>query len=337
MGDVIMSVPAFRALKQSFKCKITLLTSRAGAAIAPYIAEVDDVIAVDLPWVKTEGNSDVAALQQLSDSLKKNRFDGAIIFTVYSQSALPAALMLFQAGIPLRLAYARENPYGLLTDWFPDVEPYQVIHHQVERDLALVRRIGAHTDDDQLRLCVPPDARMRMFHKLEQLGIGYSFVVVHPGVSEARRAYPVDGWIEIVKELCQRYDLPVLITGSAAENKLAVAIADRSGGVAVAGAFELDGFIALVEQARVVLSVNTATCHIAAAVQTPVVVMYALTNPQHTPWKVPSKMFYFPVPDDDRSSNEVVRYVYRQIEHLAHVPPSADEVVNAAAELMKGR
>ena len=55
--------------------------------------------------------------------LSARRFDAAVIFTVYSQSPLPAALLLLQAGVPLRLAHCRENPYGLLTQWGREREP----------------------------------------------------------------------------------------------------------------------------------------------------------------------------------------------------------------------
>ena len=53
MGDVIKSGPAIRALKDTFRCRITLLTSKMGAPIAPHMPAVDDLIVADLPWVKT--------------------------------------------------------------------------------------------------------------------------------------------------------------------------------------------------------------------------------------------------------------------------------------------
>src|SRR5687768_16016020 len=59
MGDVIMSQPAMRALKASVPGrKITLLTSSAGAAVAPFIPEVDEIIAFDVPWVKETGEKE---------------------------------------------------------------------------------------------------------------------------------------------------------------------------------------------------------------------------------------------------------------------------------------
>ncbi|HZW22490.1 glycosyltransferase family 9 protein, partial [Noviherbaspirillum sp.] len=54
MGDVLMSTPAIRALKQSFPgSEITLLTSSSGAAVASFIPEIDDVIVYAAPWLKS--------------------------------------------------------------------------------------------------------------------------------------------------------------------------------------------------------------------------------------------------------------------------------------------
>src|SRR4051812_48609408 len=120
MGDVIMSGPAFRALKESFGCSLTLLTSPAGSQITKCVREIDEVISYEAPWVKKDLDDDATACMELIEELIARRFDAAVIFTVYSQSALPSAMIAMMAGIPRRLAYCRENPYGLITDWVPD-------------------------------------------------------------------------------------------------------------------------------------------------------------------------------------------------------------------------
>ena len=149
MGDVIMSSPAFRALKDTFDCRITLLTSSMGSLITSFIKEIDETIVFDLPWIKTNNKTASEKCFALIEKLRIYHFDAAIIFTVYSQNPLPTALLAYMANIPLRLAYCRENPYALLTDWIPDKEPYSFIQHQVERDLNLVKQIGATTNDEQ--------------------------------------------------------------------------------------------------------------------------------------------------------------------------------------------
>ena len=145
LGDVLMTTPAFRALKTTWpNCQLTLLTSSAGAAVADYIPEVDDIIPFDVPWV----NGDAEARSKLipmAAQLQAYAFDAAIIFTVQSQNPLPAALLCYLADIPRVLGHCRENPYQLLTDWVPDKEVLMATRHEVERQLDLVQTIGCQT------------------------------------------------------------------------------------------------------------------------------------------------------------------------------------------------
>jgi ADP-heptose:LPS heptosyltransferase len=53
---------------------------------------------------------------------------------------------------------------------------------------------------------------------------------------------------------------------------------------------------AAIAHATVVVSNNSGPAHIAAALGTPLVDLYALTNPQHTPWKVRSEVLFHDVP-----------------------------------------
>src|SRR5687767_1229920 len=126
IGDVLMTTPALRALRESLPgSRITLLTSPAGAALEGLLPEVDHYVRFAAPWMKGQPDDDRAAMRELA----ARRFDAAVIFTVYSQSPLPAAYFCYQAGIPLRAAHCRENPYHLLTDWLPDPEPASMVRH----------------------------------------------------------------------------------------------------------------------------------------------------------------------------------------------------------------
>lgn len=313
MGDVIMSSPAIRALKETHGCHITLLTSGAGAIITPYLDCIDDVMIADLPWMNASGSGE-AALNNLIEEIKNKNFDAALIFTVYSQSALPAALMLYLARVPVRVAYARENPYHLLTHWLPDKEPYEHILHQVQRDLHLAGHLGAVAENDSLLLEMCPSEEHLFFQKLYDLlpdVPGAPYFVLHPGVSERKREYPVEQWIAIGKSIASEYNMPVLVSGSKSESALGEIITKGIGAqaICVAGTFSIGEFIYLIDKAYGLISVNTGTIHIAAARQTPTVVLYAQTNPQHIPWKNKHEVLPFSVPGHLRSQNVIISHV----------------------------
>src|SRR5918912_4044955 len=161
IGDVLMSTPAMRAFRQSLGCQVTLLTSSAGGAVAPFVPEIDDVIVFAAPWMKSTAGAPTRDAEVIG-ALAGGRFDAVVIFTVYSQNPLPAAYMCYLAGIPRRLAHCHENPYQLLTDWAPDPEPAAFIRHEVRRQLDLAAAVGGHTGDERLSFRVPEAASERM-------------------------------------------------------------------------------------------------------------------------------------------------------------------------------
>lgn len=338
MGDLIMSAPAIRALKQTFSCKITVLTSSMAAPIVPTISEIDDSMIFDLPWVKSKDTIASEEIFNLVQLLKQREFDAVVIFTVFSQNPLPAAMVAYMAGIPLRLAYCRENPYNLLTDWVPDKEPYDFIKHQVERDLQLVESIGASTKDKQLRVTVSETIRDIVEKKLNDKGIDFvkPWLLFHAGVSEKKREYPVERWVEAARKLIDENEWQILFTGAASEKQKCDELARKTGlkSFSVAGLFSIYEFIMLIKMAPIVVSVNTGTVHIAAAVNTPVVVLYAQTNPQHTPWMVPNKVLEFEVDAKDRSKNEVIQFLYKKVYRDAPPLPEATEIAEAVNQLL---
>ena len=338
MGDLIMSTPAFRALKETFDCKLTVLTSSMGALITPFITQIDNTIIADVPWVKTNLNMDEISMVRLVQTLTSRAFDAAIIFTVYSQNPLPAAMLAFLAGIPVRVAYCRENPYQLLTHWIPDEEPYNVIQHQVERDLKLVASLGAYTSHQQLSVSYTAKAKENAFKKLEQLGVNIHqpYLIFHPGVSEEKRKYPVDLWIETGKQCLQNGIKQIVITGSDSDKKEAQIIQSGIGQncYCAAALFTIEELIAAIDASQILVSVNTGTVHIAAALQKPVVVLYALTNPQHTPWQTPSEVLYFSVSEPLKSKNKVVSFVSENRMQKNKPYPSPNEVATAVQALL---
>jgi ADP-heptose:LPS heptosyltransferase len=338
MGDVIMTTPALRALKQTFGCRVTLLTSTMGSLITPYIKEVDETIACDLPWIKSNAATESNPCFTLIEKLKKYQFDAVIIFTVYSQNPLPAAMLAYMANIPLRLAYCRENPYDLLTDWIPDKEPYSGIKHQVKRDLHLVKNIGAETNDEHFSVDYSRNAYSSALLKLSSIGFdaGREFIIAHPGVSEEKRRYPTASWIKALKMIKDEADVQILLTGSKNENALTrnIQYAVGKNAFAVAELLSLEESIAVIANAALVISVNTSTTHIASAFKTPVVVLYAQTNPQHIPWLTKSTVLQYSVPEALRSKNEVIEFVNQSYykKHIDYPLPSA--VAAAALDML---
>lgn len=342
LGDVLMSTPAIRALKESVPDRrVTLLTSTSGAAVARMVPEIDDVIVYEAPWMKSAGA--LAALPERAaadldaiGTVRARSFDAAVIFTVYSQNPLPAALFCHLAGIPRRLAHCRENPYALLTDWVREEEPVRFVRHEVQRQLDLVATVGCSTRDESISLVVGDAARESVRAKLEARGVNLSapWLVVHPGATAPSRRYPPELFAEAARLIALEYGEQVVFSGSAGERELVDEIrrAMAEPSFTIAGELDLAELVALVAEAPLLVSNNTGPVHIAAATGTPVVDIYALTNPQHTPWRVSSRVLWHDVP---------CRYCYRSVCPKGHhdclrlVAP--ESVARAAGELLSAR
>jgi lipopolysaccharide heptosyltransferase II len=334
LGDVLMTTPALRALKESRPGRrLTLLTSPAAAPLAALVPEIDDVIAYDAPWVKgTAPRRDGTPEFAMAERLRRGGFDAAAVFTVYSQNPLPAAFLCHLAGVPRRLAHCRENPYQLLTDWIPEPEPERFVRHEVRRQLDLVGAVGCRTSDERLSLRVPQEVRRRADAALARLGVDRSrpWVAVHPGASAASRRYPPERFAEAARLLAD-HGLPVVFTGADRERELVEAVRAAMGAPSrsLAGELDLAGLAAVIARAAVLVTNNTGPAHVAAAVGTPVVDLYALTNPQHAPWAVPHRVLFHDVS---------CRYCYKSVcperhhDCLARVPPA--DVARAALELL---
>jgi lipopolysaccharide heptosyltransferase II len=334
LGDVLMTTPAIRALRESLPgACITLLSSGSGAAAARHIPEIDEAIVYQPPWLKSSEPHPPADDLAMVETLARQGFDAAIIFTVYSQNPLPSAMLCHLAGIPLRLAHCRENPYRLLTHWVPEPEPQLRVRHEVRRQLDLVATVGARTADERLSFRVAEADRNRVRELLARLGMAprRHWIAIHPGATAPSRRYPEELMAAAARELAERTGCRIILTGSKEEMPLAARIAAQvPGSHSLAGILSLGELAALISLAPVLVANNTGPAHIAAAIGTPVVDLYALTNPQHAPWQVRSRVLYHDVP---------CRFCYKSVcpqkhqQCLALIPPS--QVAAAAIELLE--
>lgn len=345
LGDVLMSSPAIAALKRAVPGRhITLLASGSGAAAAPFIPEIDDVIHFDPPWAKHDAVADPAPTRELIQRLADNYFDAAVIFTVYSQSPLPAATLCYLAGIPRRLGYCRENPYALLNDWRQECEPETIVRHEVQRQLDLVAEIGATADDACQRrlrfaLAATDIAGVEAILRAYRVAPSQGWIVLHPGATAESRRYPASRFAEIAAALVQQTGMTILITGSHGETALAQQVCaaamahcpmGESRIVNLAGRLSLGELGVVLDRAALLVANNSGPVHIASACQTPVIDIYAMTNPQHTPWDTPQRVVFQDVP---------CRWCYKsrcpEVHHRCMTGIDAQTVVEHALDLLQ--
>ena len=346
LGDVLVTTPAIHAIKQSLpEAEITLLASPVGAQVGRLNPDITDVLVYEAPWMDPWHKLPQESARELRTlaEVRARRFDGAIIFTSFRQSPLPAAYLCYLADIPLRHAASIDGPGSLLTTRHKHPERMM---HEVERGLDLVGAIGLTTNEQDLVLKVPNEARRQIAALLQSEGLAVGatskrnsarpLVVIHPGCSMPARTYPWEMFAEVASLLVEELDASVVLTGASSERELVERVygwmrpETRDRALRCAGTLPFPAFCALIEAADLTVTNNTGPMHISAAVKTPVVALFALTNPpeQWGPWCVAHRQLYHEVP---------CRLCYSRIcpyghECLRLVTP--EMVVEAAAELL---
>ncbi len=294
IGDVVMAGPALRALKRALPdAGLTLLASPAGAAAAPLLPWLDATLTWRVLWQDIGGRAaDPGEERRLISSLEAGRFDGAVILTSFSQTPHAPAAAAWLAGIPLRAGASKERS-TLLTH---TAEAGDDGRHQVERNLDLVRALGFPAQDDALELKVPDGARCGAAALLavHGLGGGQPFVLLTPWTSTAARNYDAGRMVRAAKLVSAAAHLPIVVTAHARDTARAAELVERIGPEAVdlAGETLVTELAALVAGARLVLTNNTSVMHMADALRTPAVVLFAGTDlesqwaPRHTPHRL---------------------------------------------------
>lgn len=360
LGDVLMCTPALRALRQAGPARhLTLLSSASGALAADCIPELDAAIAFAAPWIEPDQPAG-PSLAEMAMRLAERAFDAAVVFTSFSQSPLPAATLCHLAGIPLRLASCREQPHGLLTHWLPEREREQASRHEVQRQLDLVAAIGCTTDDTRLAFALGQADTSSLEARLDAAGIDGNkpMLVLHPGAGDPARRYPAQLWPALLRRLATdlqatHRDVQLVLTGDTAEAAGVAAMIEAArlaartstagnsssagtrGGSAritahsLAGRLTLPELGALLQRARLLVANNAGPAHIAAALGTPVVSLYALTTPQHTPWRVAQRVLFHPVP-----CRGCLQKTCPELHHACLAALDPDTIVAAVLELL---
>lgn len=277
-GDVLVTGPAIRAVAAGAS-RVTLLSGPRGEQAARLLPGVDRLVVHRAAWIDPEPDPvDRATTLALVDELAGLRADSAVIFTSFHQSALPTALVLRMAGIRRIGAISDDYP-GSLLDVRHGVRDEI---HEVERALSLAGACG-------FELPRADDGRLAVRRPADRIPLAPGYVVLHPGASVPARAWPAALHAELAARLAGR-GRRVVVTGSPGERELTAAVAGTHPGVVdLGGRTSLGELAGVLGDADAVVVGNTGPAHLAAAVGTPIVSLFAPVVPavRWRPWKVP--------------------------------------------------
>lgn len=293
LGDAVLTLPALEALDRRFpQAEILLLANPWVSGLFVGHPVVDRV----LEYRTADLHRGVMGRWRLANTLREGGFDLAVLFP----NSLDSAVIPWLARIPRRVGYPTEGRRWLLTHIVPGVSTVPG-RHQVESYLDIVRALGGN-GAPCLRLRVSPEAREAAGGLLRDLGVGSGeqCVALNPGaVYGGAKRWPIERFAAVADGLVERCGVRILLIGSVQERSILEEVGARMQHPAInlGGRTNLQALVGLLDRTRLLLTNDTGTMHMAAAVGTPVLAIFGPTDPQATgPLASHSRIIREPVP-----------------------------------------
>ncbi|MDD9894115.1 MAG: glycosyltransferase family 9 protein, partial [Gammaproteobacteria bacterium] len=164
--------------------------------------------------------------------------------------------------------------------------PYIPKHHVMYCLFCFAETIGvARPDDDQLRWDIPLSDADLAFAE-QHAGDGKTLVISPCSSQRARnfRNWSEENYIAVSQYSQQELGMKVIVTGgpSDLEKHYGKAISDATGAESLVGKTSLKELCALLQKATVLISPDSGPAHMANAMKTPVIGLYATSNPCRT-------------------------------------------------------
>ena len=291
LGDLILTTPAISALREHLPAaQIALAVSGECAPLLPAIQGLRQT------FLTKRGVRDLSAWMEI----RQAGFDCVVDFTRNDRSAW----LTFLSGAPQRIVSDRLKIKSKIRlrfyNEFVDCAMKQM--HTADYYLALLQPLGISATANDPLLELPAAAQQRASSVIADQIRHQSFVIFHPGSARVEKFWEPERWADIIEFAANELGVfPVLSGGStelerahltAIREKLHTTVLDLS------GQLDLLSLAALIEYARLLVTVDSAPMHLASAAGTPQVILFGPTNPFHwRPRKSPAAILFGESPE----------------------------------------
>src|SRR6185503_13305977 len=314
LGDVVMSLPALRAIREKFPyAKITVAVGKPGKELlnlcgyANEILEVDRVALRDGPTLISIGR-----IAKFVSQVRKQKFD----FVIDLHSYYETNILGFLSGASHRLYSRRENrSLDFLGNFKPQPARERTAAHLVDRYLDMLKPLGIENVPRMPVLKTSPsdDKTVEAMLKKEKAQSRELLVGMFPGAGNASRVWPLEKFAEVADHLIRNDRVRVIVFAGPEER----ALVPQMRAVFPSGTIFFDRLTIpqlASAQARLTLFISndTGPVHVAAAVGTPVIVLFDRPDPHsYTPVGDQHRIIFSPA-----VANISVAEVYRSAHEL---------------------
>lgn len=284
LGDVVMSLPALRAIRERFPdARITVAAGKPGADVVDMSGYADEIIAVDRVALR-DGFKPLSVLRifQVVRDVRRRHFD----FVIDLHSLSETNLMGFLSGAPKRLFSRRKGrSLDFLANFrpLPPVEETNRTRHQVDRYLDVLRPLGIEDAPRLTRLAGNPETDREvaaLLHKAKA-DMGVPLVGLFPGAGHDSRRWPLERFAQLAETLDRSDGVRSIIFLGPEERTLISQIkASFPSSSVVLDRLTIRQLAATLARLAVFVANDTGPMHIAAAVGVPVVLLLDRRAPE---------------------------------------------------------
>lgn len=275
IGDVTHAVPVVRTLQHNWpETSITWIIGTTEYTL------INDIEGVEFITFNKAGG--LSAYYDLYKKLKPRHFD----ILLHMQVSLRASILSLMVKAPIRLGFDRpraKNAQWLFTNHSISGHPRQ---HVLDNFLDFARTMGLVCHTPRWDIPIPDKANEKLSKWLNK---DQKFLVINPSSSTRVRNWrnwDPEKYASVADYAYNHYNLSTVLTGGpAVEEKIfaeQIINASNTEPINLVGQTNLKELLALLSRATFVISPDTGPAHMANAVRTPVIGLYASSNPERT-------------------------------------------------------
>lgn len=314
LGDLLLSTPVLKALRQHFpQAHIVLLVRNYTHAVVKHNRNIDEVVVFQEIGHNWTLHSAKEFLRQIF-----TRRDLTIILNTVSHS-FTSDLFAFFSRAPYILGSDHLLFDGCKRNFFCNLQAHyqKDIRNQSQRNLDIVRYLGIDTSDPGEHITLLDEEIQWAEKTLKEAGISENELVIgiHPGAGKIGNRWDVTNFARVANLLHQKYQTKIIVNFGPDEHLLADTLtAQLKFTPIILEKLNLRQLAALISRYDLFICNDTGVLHVAAAVGTPLIVIFGPTDPRE--WKPIGKKFVAVRAEDGRCNSVPVEAVLEKAELL---------------------
>lgn len=269
LGDTIFNTPVFRVFRQNFPhVRTVALLNPSTAPLFKTDPNIDEILLYD-----GKKGGFLRALSQL----KKIKPD--IVFILHSNEPEATPLAVF-CGV--KYVFKLPNASSKFSPFHSNApEPYGDERYVVLNRLEQLKFVGIKSRDTKLNLYLEASDFTSVDEMLKGCG-ARKFIGFQMGASTVSRQWFLQRWQQLAEIILEHTDAVIVLTGSPAERAMTAQLEDvlKSPRVInVGGKLSLREAAALIARLDVLVTPDTGPLHVAAALKTPTIGLFAVASP----------------------------------------------------------